>query len=288
MANLQTKSEVSQKQAEVDLLNQQKRTQKIVVIAIAVALFLIFLLAVALYRRNRFMRRTKKIIEREKERSDSLLHNILPEETAAELKAYGKVAAKKFDSVTVMFTDFKNFTNYAENLSPELLVESVGYYFSKFDEIMEKHDLEKIKTVGDAYMCAGGLPFPSKDHALNMLKAAFEILDFVEASIKKEDSDHYDFEIRIGINTGPVVAGVVGSKKFSYDIWGDTVNVAARMEAMSETGKINISKTTYELVKNEYDCEYRGEIEAKNKGKIKMYFVKGLKSLSYKKVLVNK
>jgi class 3 adenylate cyclase len=275
MANLQTKSEVAQKQAEVDLLNQQKHTQKIIAIATAVALFLIFILAVGLYRRNRFIRRTKKIIEREKERSDSLLHNILPEETAAELKAFGKVAAKKFESVTVMFTDFKSFTQYAENLSPELLVESVGYYFSKFDEIMEKHDLEKIKTVGDAYMCAGGLPFPSKDHALNMVKAAFEILEFVEDSKTNYGSEHHSFEIRIGIHTGPVVAGVVGSKKFSYDIWGDTVNVASRMESLSEPGHINISKATYELVKEVYDCKYRGEIAAKNRGKIKMYFVSG-------------
>ncbi len=276
MADLRTNMEVSQKQAEVDLLNQQKRTQKIVAIATAVALFLIFILALVLYRRNRFIRHTNKVIQQERDRSDALLHNILPEETAAELKVYGKVAAKKFESVTVMFTDFKNFTNYAENLSPEELVESVGFYFSKFDEIMEKHNLEKIKTVGDAYMCAGGLPFPSKDHALNMMKAAFEILDFVETAKKKEDADHHDFEIRIGINTGPVVAGVVGSKKFSYDIWGDTVNVASRMEANSEPGKVNVSKGTYELIKNEYDCEYRGEIAAKNRGKIKMYFVKDI------------
>lgn len=272
MADLRTNLEVSQKQAEIKLLNQQTRTQKIVVIATAVALFLIFLLALGLYRRNRFIRRTNLVIQQERDRSESLLHNILPEETAAELKAYGKVAAKKFESVTVMFTDFKNFTNYAENLSPEQLVESVGYYFSKFDEIMEKYGLEKIKTVGDAYMCAGGLPFPSRDHAHDMVKAAREIRDFVEAS-KNGDSEHHNFEIRIGINTGPVVAGVVGSKKFSYDIWGDTVNVASRMESLSEPGKINISKTTYELIKNEYDCEYRGEIQAKNRGKIKMYFV---------------
>jgi class 3 adenylate cyclase len=267
----------SQMQVEVDLANQQRRTQTIVSIATAVALLLIFLLAAGLYRRNRFIRRTKEVIQQEKDRSESLLLNILPEDTANELKAHGKVTAKKFQAVTVMFTDFKRFTSFAENLSPEQLVESIGFYFSKFDEIMENHGLEKIKTIGDAYMCAGGLPFPSKNHAVKMVKAAFEILDFVEDAKANGTSEHHRFEIRIGINTGPVVAGVVGSKKFSYDIWGDTVNVASRMESNSEAGKINISEATYALIKEEFDCEFRGEIEAKNRGKIKMYFVTAAK-----------
>ncbi|TFG74361.1 MAG: adenylate/guanylate cyclase domain-containing protein, partial [Flavobacteriales bacterium] len=283
MANLQR----SRMQAEVDLANQQKRTQTIVSIATAVALFLIFLLAAGLYRRNRFIRRTKEVIQQEKDRSESLLLNILPEDTANELKAHGKVTAKKFEAVTVMFTDFQRFTSYAENLSPEQLVESIGFYFSKFDEIMEKYGLEKIKTIGDAYMCAGGLPFPSKGHALKMVKAAFEILDFVQDSKANGASEHHRFEIRIGINTGPLVAGVVGSKKFSYDIWGDTVNVASRMESNSEAGKINISEATFELIKDEFECEFRGEIEAKNRGKIKMYFVKDIKTAIPKKALVN-
>ncbi|MGB5369821.1 MAG: adenylate/guanylate cyclase domain-containing protein [Flavobacteriaceae bacterium] len=283
MANLQR----SRMQAEVDLANQQRRTQTIVSIATAVALFLIFLLAAGLYRRNRFIRRTKEVIQQEKDRSERLLLNILPEDTANELKAHGKVTAKKFEAVTVMFTDFQRFTSYAENLSPEQLVESIGFYFSKFDAIMEKYGLEKIKTIGDAYMCAGGLPFPSKDHALKMVKAAFEILDFVEDAKANGDSEHHRFEIRIGINTGPLVAGVVGSKKFSYDIWGDTVNVASRMESNSEAGKINISESTYELIKDEFDCQFRGEIEAKNRGKIKMYFVKGIKTAVPIKALVN-
>ena len=288
MANLRTDYEVSQKQIEVDLLNQKQENQRIVVIATAIALFLIGLLAFGLYRRNRFIRKTKLIIEEERDRSDSLLLNILPEETAAELKINGKVKAKKFESVTVLFTDFKGFTHYSENLDPEKLVESVGLYFSKFDDIMEKYGLEKIKTIGDSYMCAGGLPFPTEAHALKMVQAAFEILDFVEASRADKDLEHTHFDIRIGINTGPVVAGVVGSKKFSYDIWGDTVNVASRMESMSEPGKINISKSTYELIKSDFDCEYRGEIEAKNRGKVQMYFVKGIKTLKHKMASVTK
>ena len=265
--------EISQKQTEVNLLNQEKKNQRIVVIATAVALFLIGLLAIGLFRRNKFIQRTKKIIEEEKRRSDRLLLNILPEETAQELKEKGSVQAKQFNAVTVLFTDFKGFTQYSENLSPEALVATLGTYFSKFDEIIERHGLEKIKTIGDAYMCAGGLPFPSKDHAHNMVKAAFEIAEFVDNAKKNEKATEMTFDIRIGINTGPVVAGVVGTKKFAYDIWGDTVNVASRMESMSEPGKINISENTYALIKDDFECEYRGEIEAKNRGKLKMYFV---------------
>jgi len=273
MANLRTDFEVAQKQVEVDLLNQEKKTQQVIAIAMTIGLLLIAVLAVGLYRRYRFIRSTKMIIEKEKERSEKLLLNILPEETAVELKASGKVKAKRFESVTILFTDFKGFTAFAENLSPEELVESVDYYFSKFDEIMEKHGLEKIKTVGDAYMCAGGLPFISNDHPVKMVRAAFEIVDFVEQSKSMETQQLTNFDIRIGINTGPVVAGVVGTKKFAYDIWGDSVNVASRMESLSEPGRINISADTYELVKHEFRCTHRGEIYVRNKGMMKMYFV---------------
>jgi class 3 adenylate cyclase len=183
------------------------------------------------------------------------------------------VQAKKFESVTVLFTDFKGFTHYAHNLSPEELVRSVDYYFSKFDEIMDKYGMEKIKTIGDAYMCAGGLPFPSEDHPIKMIEAAFEIAQFIDESKKLSNGNITHFDVRIGINTGPVVAGVVGIKKFAYDIWGDTVNVASRMESKSEPGRINISENTYKLVKDDFQCEYRGEIDVKNKGMMKMYFV---------------
>jgi len=270
---IKTDYEISQKQTEVDLLSQQKKNQRIVVIATTIALLLIGLLAGGLFRRNKFIQKTKKIIEQEKDRSDNLLLNILPEETAKELKDSGKVLAKKFESVTVLFTDFKGFTKYSENLSPEALVETIGFYFSKFDEIIEKYGLEKIKTIGDAYMCAGGLPFPTEDHAHNMVRAAFEIAEFVEETKNNVDASELNFDIRIGINTGPVVAGVVGTKKFAYDIWGDTVNIASRMESNSEPGKINISENTYEIIKDTFDCEYRGKIQAKGKGEIEMFFV---------------
>lgn len=272
--------EVAQKQTEVDLLNQQKQNQKIIIVVTAIVLFLICVLAFGLFRRNRFIQRTKKIIEIEKSRSDKLLLNILPEETAIELKKSGKVKAKKFESVSVLFTDFNRFTHYAETLSPEKLVESVDYYFSKFDEIIDKYGLEKIKTIGDSYMCAGGLPFPSQDHAIKIVQAAFEIIQFVEDSKKGNTSQEIHFDIRVGINTGPVVAGVVGSKKFAYDIWGDTVNIASRMESNSMLGKINITENTYNLVKDLFDCTYRGESEVKNRGMMKMYFVNHPKTVN--------
>jgi class 3 adenylate cyclase len=219
------------------------------------------------------MLESNKIIEAEKKRSDSLLLNILPEETAQELKASGKVLAKKFESVTVMFTDFKSFTHYATNLPPEILVETIDYYFSKFDQIIEKYGLEKIKTVGDSYMCAGGLPFPSADHAHKTVQAALEIERFISETKNNPTSNIIGLDIRIGINSGPVVAGVVGTKKFAYDIWGDTVNIASRMESNSEPGRINISENTFELVKDAFACDYRGEISVKNRGTMKMYFV---------------
>ena len=280
-ADLRTNFKVSKKQAEVDLMQIQKRNQRIITIASIISLVLVFFIALGLFRRYRFIQKTNNIIAAEKKRSDDLLMNILPEETALELKTNGKVAAKRFESVTVLFTDFEGFTLYAENLAPEKLVESIDYYFSKFDAIIEKYDLEKIKTSGDSYMCAGGLPFQTEDHAYKIVLAAKEILKFVKESLTENPNHQTRFKIRIGINTGPVVAGVVGTKKFAYDIWGDTVNIASRMETNSIPGKINISENTYQHIKNSFDCEYRGEVAVKNKGMMKMYFVNEIKTAKY-------
>jgi len=274
--NLQVNFELNKKQVEVDLLNQQKENAQLIVIGTVVALILLLLLLLGVFQRYKFMRESNKIIEAEKKRSDSLLLNILPEETAQELKQSGKVKAKKFESVTVLFTDFQGFTQYATSLAPEILVNTVDFYFSKFDEIVEKYGLEKIKTVGDSYMCAGGLPFPSADHAYKMVLAAMEIERFISETQHDPTNELIRLDIRIGINTGPVVAGVVGTKKFAYDIWGDTVNIASRMESNSLPGKINISENTYQLVKHQVDVEYRGELHVKNRGIMKMYFVNGL------------
>ena len=280
MANLQADFQVSQKQTEVDLLNKESeiqllkdKRQRIIIYATVLALVLIFVLLFFLYRRYSFVKETNTIIEEEKNRSDTLLLNILPKETAQELKETGHVEAKKFESVTVLFTDFKDFTRSSADLSPERLVRSVDYYFSKFDGVMEKHGLEKIKTMGDAYMCTGGIHLNKEDHAIRMVHAAFEIVRITEEVKIKDQDNIMPYEIRVGINTGPVIAGVVGTQKFAYDIWGDTVNVAARMETNSETGRINISENTYELIKDEFECEYRGKMKVKNKGMMKMYYV---------------
>ena len=210
-------------------------------------------------------------IKKGKEESDNLLLNILPAEVAEELKAKGTADAKHFDNVTVLFTDFKSFTTVSEQLSPQELVNELHACFKAFDEICGKYNIEKIKTIGDAYLAVCGLPLADEKHAENVLHAALEIREFMTHRSKELGAK--TFEIRIGINSGSVVAGIVGVKKFAYDIWGDTVNTAARMEQHSEAGKINISETTYALVKNQFTCDYRGEIDAKNKGKLTMYFV---------------
>ena len=272
MADLRTNFEISQKQVEVDLLNQQKRNQQIIVLATVIALVLISLLAVGLYRRYRFIQHTKKIIEEERNKSDTLLLNILPEETAKELKERGEVKSKKFESATVLFTDFKDFTKSAEQIDPERLVKSIDSYFREFDQIITRYGLEKIKTIGDAYMCAGGIPVENNTHALDVVRAAREMTALVAQRAKAND-ELVHFEMRVGINTGPVVAGIVGTKKWQYDIWGDTVNVASRMETESEQGRINISESTYDLIKEEFSCEYRGELMTKNRGLLKMYFL---------------
>gem|GEM_PF-68409 len=213
-------------------------------------------------------------ISKEKQRSEKLLLNILPSEVAEELKIKGSAEAQLIDHVTVLFTDFKGFTQLSENLSPKQLVADLNVCFSAFDHICAKHGIEKIKTIGDAYMAAGGLPTPNSTHATDTVNAAIEMAAFVaESKARKEAVGLPYFEIRIGIHTGPVVAGIVGVKKFQYDIWGDTVNTASRMESSGEVGRVNISETTYELVKDQFSCTYRGEIEAKGKGKVKMYFV---------------
>ncbi len=217
--------------------------------------------------------RTKELKE-EKEVSENLLLNILPQETTQELKENGSVKAKDFNMVTVLFTDFKDFTKYSEGLSSKDLVELIDLYYREMDQITNKHGIEKIKTIGDSYMCASGLPAIKEDHAYAAVMAALEIRDFIEKTKHERSAAGLPyFEVRIGLNSGPVVAGIVGIKKFAYDIWGDTVNVASRMESNGTAGKVNISESTYSLVKGDFDFEFRGEIPVKNKGEIGMYFV---------------
>lgn len=273
IANLRADYEVAQKQVEVDLLNQERKNQKLVNFIVIGIMLVVGFLAFMLFRRNRFIKRTSAIIEKERNRSDNLLRNILPEETAMELKENGRVKAKKFEQVTVLFADFKDFSRYAEHMEPEKLLMNLDHYFSEFDQIVEKYNLEKIKTLGDCYMIAGGLPFPDETHTKRTVQASFEIIDFVNKTRQDLSLPDASLEIRIGIHCGPVVAGVVGSKKFAYDIWGDTVNIAARLQTASEPGKINISQSVCKLIDDFYECDYRGKIEVKNRGILKMFYV---------------
>jgi class 3 adenylate cyclase len=205
----------------------------------------------------------------EKKKSDTLLLNILPAEVAEELKKNGFAKARQFDNVTLIFTDFVNFTGISEKLSPQELVEELDYCFKGFDEIIERNQLEKIKTIGDAYLAACGIPHEDSKHAIKVIKAAKEILQFVQ----KRKNNGGLFDIRIGVHSGPIIAGIVGHKKYAYDIWGDTVNTAARMEQNSEIHKINISESTYKLVKSNFTFINRGKIIAKNKGEMSMYYL---------------
>ena len=264
IAEMQTKYETEKKEQQISLLNKDKELQdaqlnrqKIVIWSVAGGLLVVLILSVFIFRERR--------------KSEKLLLNILPVETARELKAHGKATAKYYESVTVMFTDFRGFTNIAEKLSAEELVNELDYLFRKFDEIISKYPIEKIKTIGDAYMCAGGLPAANNTNAMDIVTAAIEIQTWMTAQNSK-------WNLRIGIHTGPVTAGVVGDKKFAYDIWGDTVNTASRMESGSEAGKINISGSTYQFIsplleERGWGVRHRGKISAKNKGEIEMYFV---------------
>lgn len=221
----------------------------------------------------------KQIIAKQSEKTDQLLLNILPYEIAEQLKKKGTAKPKIYKKVTVLFTDFKDFSKISTLLSAEELIEALSFYFEQFDEIIGKHYIEKIKTIGDAYMAAGGLPLKNRSNPFDITLAALNILNFI--NIQKQVSLQNNkpvWECRIGIHTGEVIAGVIGKRKFAYDIWGDTVNTASRMESSGEVGKINISGDTYAEIKDYFDCEYRGKINVRNIGEVDMYFVNRLKS----------
>ena len=218
--------------------------------------------------------RQKKKIGIEKHISDDLLLNIVPEEIAKELKETGVSKPRNYEMVTVMFTDFKNFSSIAEQLTPDELVAELDYCFTKFDEIINGYGIEKIKTIGDSYVCAGGLPMKNITNPEDVVNAAIEIKEFIiNRKREKELRGEIPFEIRIGINTGPLVAGIFGTKKFSYDIFGDTVNIASRMEYNGMVGEVNISEFTHEFVKDKFSFIERGKINLKYKRDVGMYFV---------------
>jgi class 3 adenylate cyclase len=197
---------------------------------------------------------------------------------ADELKHRGKVEPVNYESVSVLFTDFKGFTELSEQLTPKQLVDELDYCFSYFDEVIEKHNLEKLKTIGDSYMAVGGIPNVNSTHAIDAVLAALEIQAFIEQRKEQHMRNNTPYwEMRIGIHSGSLIAGVIGQKKFAYDVWGDTVNTASRMESSGVPGKINISQSTFELIKDFFVCNYRGKLPAKNKGDLDMYLVKGIK-----------
>lgn len=236
----------------------------------------VLLLAGGLWSRLRYMRRSRNTIQMERERSDRLLLNILPRPIAEELKEHGRAKARDVSGVSILFTDFHNFTALSEVMGAQELVGEIDTCFKAFDAITVRHRLEKIKTIGDAYMCAGGLPEPQSDSALRTVLAALEMQDWmIRHAAERTAAGLPAFRMRAGIHTGPVVAGIVGDTKFQYDIWGDTVNIAARMESNCEVGRVNISESTFALVGLTAGLAFtpRGRLHVKGKGEMEMYFV---------------
>jgi class 3 adenylate cyclase/tetratricopeptide (TPR) repeat protein len=278
---LQFDFDLEKKQGEINLLTKdnalnelQIKRQKLVKNAFAGGLALVMMIAVIIFRNYREKVKTNKMLDQQKDEIEGLLLNILPAEVAKELQVNGQATPRNFESVSVMFTDFKSFTVIADKMSPQDLVEELNTCFKAFDHIIGKYNLEKIKTIGDAYMCAGGIPSPDDRHAHNMVKASLEIQEYIKQNNKRKVEEGKEaWDLRLGLHVGPIVAGVVGKKKYAYDIWGSTVNVASRMESNGEPGRVNISAATYELIKDEFECSYRGKIYAKNVGEIDMYFV---------------
>jgi class 3 adenylate cyclase len=289
------KSLQREKQNEIDLLSKEKEINDLNLKKIRARnkfLFGIIVLAIIIlylvYRMLKFSKKANKLliqqnneIERQRdeinyehERSEKLLLNILPKETAEELKEKGSATPQHYEMVSVLFTDFVGFTKIAEKLTAEELVEELNKSFLEFDKIIDKYGLEKIKTIGDAYMCAGGIPVPNTTNPFDIVRAGLEIRDYMARLKEEKETRSEDFwELRIGIHTGDVIAGVVGKNKFAYDIWGDAVNTASRMESSGVPGKVNVSGATYELIKDKFRCTYRGKVKAKNKGEIDMYIV---------------
>ena len=282
VGDLRFQFDIENKEKEIELLNAENELKQVELKRATVTkryflvvAALLLLIAIGFISRYRFIKKSNKKLAEERNKAETILLNILPKETAEELKVSGKIKAKEFEQITVLFTDFKEFSVAAEEIAADSLVKSVDYYFSKFDSIIEKNNLEKIKTIGDSYMCAGGLPTKNKTNAEDAYNAALEIMKFVKETEKNPPKGIHPFQIRIGINTGPVVAGVVGTKKFQYDIWGSSVNIAARMESSSEAGRINVSENTYQILKDKFDFNYRGIVKVKNSQSLKMYFAEG-------------
>ncbi len=267
--------EIKLSKADLQIAEQEIGRQKLVRNAFLVGFALVVTLIGILYRDYKNKIKTNRLLDQRKAEIEGLLLNILPFEVAAELQKTGKSQPRYYESTTVMFTDFVGFSRIAETLTPQEITAELNEFFTEMDEIIDKYGLEKIKTIGDSYMCAGGIPTPSTTHPIDMVRAGLEIVEYLKKKNQaREEAGLAKWEIRMGLNTGSLVAGVVGKKKYAYDIWGSAVNIASRMESNGQPGMLNISASTYELIKDQFECEYRGKIYAKNVGEIDMYFVK--------------
>ncbi len=273
--------DIEKKQGQIDLITKEKelheltiQKQKFTRNALIVGIVLVLVIAFITFRNYLNKVKINKILDKQKAQIENLLLNILPAKVAEELQLKGKATPRDYESVTVLFTDFKGFTKIAEGLTPNDLVAELNTFFQAFDSIVDKYQLEKIKTIGDAYMCAGGIPTETDDHFFKTVEVGLEMQNFMmNENEKRKQQGLIPWELRVGIHTGPVVAGVVGKKKYAYDIWGNTVNIASRMESNGEAGKVNISDATFQLIKERFKCHHRGKISAKNVGEIDMYFI---------------
>ena len=281
LASRQFDFDLQKKQGQIDLLTADKalkevelKRQKLVKNVFLAGLVFVFFITFIIYRNYKAKVRINKILDHQKEQIEHLLLNILPAEVAKELQNSGKATPRNYETVSVLFTDFKGFTSIADKMSPTELVDELNICFMAFDEIIESNNLEKIKTIGDSYMCAGGIPTPDSRHPYNIVKAGLEIQHYIfQNNQRRAEKGLPPWDVRVGVHVGPLVAGVVGKKKYAYDIWGSTVNIASRMESNGEIGQVNISASAYELIKDKYACTYRGKIYAKNVGEIDMYFI---------------
>ncbi|MBC7830215.1 MAG: tetratricopeptide repeat protein [Chitinophagaceae bacterium] len=282
MLGLQFDFEIQKKEGQITLLQKDKdlqelniKREKLTKNALLAGFGLILIIAFILLRNYRSKVKVNKILDQQNAEIQHLILNVLPAEVADELQKNGHATPKYYESVSVMFTDIVGFTKIADTLSAQEVVAELNDVFIAFDQIIEKYDLEKIKTIGDSYMCAGGIPRNDELHAVKIVRAALDIREYMAITNEaRKAAGASPWELRIGIHSGPVVAGVVGKNKYAYDIWGSTVNIASRMESNGQPGQINISASAYELVKENYDCTHRGKIFAKNVGEIDMYFVK--------------
>ncbi len=267
-------NEIDQQKSQIQVQDLTIQKQRFAKNAFLVGLLTFLLVSFIIFRNYRQKVKINRILDLQKAEIERLILNILPKSVADELQKTGKATPRYYDHVSVLFTDFKGFSRIAGNLSPQELVEELNQYFVAFDNIVEKYGLEKIKTIGDAYMCACGLPTEDPKNAIKAVQAGLEMQEYInQKNSEKKEKGLSMWDLRIGIHTGPIVAGVVGRKKYAYDIWGDTVNIASRMESNGEEGLVNISASTFNDVKEIYKCTYRGKIEAKNIGTVDMYFI---------------